>query len=109
MNVEEKKQSGWDKFMDKLVARWSLKSRWQILIILIVFSLAGQSIMYARKGLWYLFDLEPINFWYKVLIWLLVLFPMYHLCFMFWGFVLGQWKFTWWFEKKMLRRFGIKL
>lgn len=104
--MEEKEESS--SFLEKLKNRWGLKHNWEIIVILIIFSLAGQSIMLLRWLLWWLFNLEPIHFGYKVLIWILVLFPLYHVCFMFWGFVLRQWKFTWWFEKKMLSRFGFK-
>ncbi len=94
------------QIVDKLKARWGISSTWQIFIILVVFSCTGFTAVYARH---FLFDLlgvvESDPFWFKTLIWVLVIFPVYNLFLLIYGALFGQFDFFWRFFKKTIRRF----
>ncbi len=96
--------------MNKLKERWGISSNWQIVIILIVFSVTGSLASYIGKPILNYFSITPESFssfgyWtFRILI----LFVMYQILLVFFGWVFGQFKFFWNFEKKMLRRFGLK-
>ncbi|MGG8473459.1 DUF6787 family protein, partial [Rahnella sp. PAMC25617] len=49
---------------------------------------------------------EDFGFWYT-LVRLLIIFPLYQVLLVLIGFLLGQFKFFWAFEKKMLRSMGL--
>ncbi|MCH7401382.1 DUF6787 family protein [Belliella kenyensis] len=105
-----KKKDQSPTFLQKLQAKWKLKSLKQVLLVLLVFALTGFTILFIKKPI---FDLLGVSmnrggFWKTVLYFLLVL-PLYQLVLLFWGFVLGQFEFFWEKEKQFFRRiFGRK-
>ncbi|MFV8332592.1 DUF6787 family protein [Flavobacterium sp. ZT3P35] len=93
--------------MNKLKQRWGIETNFQLTIIFIVFALTGSASAWLSKpfciwlgitkgDLGYLFT--PVR--------LLLIFPIYQLLLVLIGFLFGQFKFFWAFEKKMLKRFG---
>jgi uncharacterized protein DUF6787 len=93
--------------LEKLKKKWELKSNWDLLAIIIVFSISGSSIMFVRP-LWFkvfgVTDATPT--WLKVLIWLAMVFPTYQAFLLIYGFIFGQFKFFWAKEKKMALAIG---
>lgn len=92
--------------LEKLKKRWNLSTNWDVIAVLIIFSLAGSTSVYIRRPI---FDLLEINKetmpWFQYsLVYLLVFMPAYQLLFLTWGFVWRQWDFAWAFEKKMFKR-----
>jgi hypothetical protein len=49
---------------------------------------------------------EDLGYWYTP-IRLLIIFPLYQVLLVVIGFLLGEFKFFWAFEKKMLKRMGL--
>ncbi len=95
--------------LNKLKKRWELETTWDVIVVLFVFSITGSSVVFVRKPVFVLMGIDSDTSWViKVLMWIVVVFPTYQLLFLFYGFIFGQWKFAWKFEKKMLRRFGFK-
>lgn len=91
----------------KLKQKWGIKTEFQFWVIMLIFSLAGMSTVWIRKPVFAMVGVGPETaFLWKFLLWLAVIFPAYQVMLMFWGTVLGQFRFVWWFEKKMLRRMG---
>lgn len=95
----------------KLQRHWGLSSGWQVLTVCLVFSLAGMSIMPARKWVFHMLHFDSHTaFWLKFLVWLAVVFPSYQLFLIVYGTLFGQFHFFWEKEKKMgrfvMRRFG---
>lgn len=89
----------------KLMHKWGIRTELRFWIIMAVFSLAGSSTVWIRKPVFAMMGVGPeTNFLLKFLLWLAVIFPSYQIMLMFWGTLLGQFHFVWWFEKKMLRR-----
>jgi len=96
--------------MEKLKKRWGLTSNIQVLAIIIAFSINGSFATFIAKpfmnfiGLSYN-TLSPWVFWPLRII---LVFIIYQITLPLAGFCLGQFKFFWNFEKKMLRRLGFK-
>ena len=95
--------------MEKLKERWGIESNWQIIVILIVFAVTGSTASYIGKPILDFFSISSetlgnIAYWTVRII---ILFVMYQFMLVFFGWVFGQHKFFWNFEKKMLRRLGL--
>ncbi len=89
----------------KLMEKWGIRSELRFWVIMVVFPMAGSSTVWIRKPVFAALGVGPeTNFLLKFLLWLAVIFPSYQLMLMFWGTLLGEFRFVWWFEKKMLRR-----
>ena len=94
--------------MEKLKKRWGIKSNTQILLICIVFAINGSFAALVATPVTSFFGLNP-NDMNSSLYWLLrilLIFPIYQLTLPIVGFVFGQFKFFWNFEKKFLSRIG---
>lgn len=96
--------------MKKLKERWGIDSNWQIIVIFIVFAITGSTASYIGKPILEYFNITTENlgvfgYWS---IRILSLFIMYQFLLVFFGWLFGQHKFFWNFEKKMLRRIGLK-
>ncbi|MBT8317769.1 MAG: diacylglyceryl transferase [Lutibacter sp.] len=97
--------------MEKLKQRWGLTSNFQVLLILIVFSVNGSFAAWIAKPLTESIglDYETTNPWIFWPVRILLIFFIYQLTLPLVGFVFGQFKFFWnFFTKKMLMRMGFK-
>lgn len=101
--------------MEKLKKHWGISSNWHIFVILFVFSITGSSAVYLAKPLLTMLDLgrehfSP-SFWFGGFFYyffrILLIFPIYQLLLVFFGWIFGQFEFFWNFEKKMLKRLGL--
>ena len=97
-------------FFEKLKLRWQITSNWQLIVICIVFAITGSASAFASAPLLKLLGItkELGGFIYWPLR-ILILFPIYQILLIVIGTLLGQNKFFWNFEKKMLKRFGLDL
>jgi len=101
--------------MQKLKQRWGIDSSFQIIIICIVFAITGSSSVYVAKPFLAWIGLERASFsdaflWGGLVYWTLrlaVIFPFYQILLVVFGWVFGQFRFFWNFEKKMLGRLGL--
>lgn len=96
--------------MNKLKKKWGIKSDIQIILILIVFSITGFVSMVIGKPILNLFGLEQktMSAWAFWPIRIAIIFPIYQILILIFGFLFGQFKFFWNFEKKMIKRLGMK-
>lgn len=91
-------------WMQRLQEKWSLSSHWQVAAILVIFTLAGSSVIVLRKWLFAsLGYTDQTSGWLKAITYLLFVFPTYQGLLLFYGFLLGQFNFFWSKEKKMLQ------
>lgn len=94
----------------RLKEKWQVESNLQFALILITFSITGSAAAFLRKfimaGLG--FVKEDMNPWVYYPMSILMVFLFYQIFLLIIGTLLGQFKFFWAFEKKMLSRFGIK-
>ncbi|TWO31453.1 diacylglyceryl transferase [Seonamhaeicola sediminis] len=96
--------------MNKLKQRWGIESNWQIAIIFIVFAVTGSTASYIGKPILRFLNitsesLGAFGYWF---IRILLLFIVYQFLLVLFGWLFGQYKFFWEFEKKMLKRLGLK-
>lgn len=91
-------------WIDKLKTRWKLQSAWQVILVLIVFACTGFSVMFLKAPIKSFFIEEgESNFWFSLFYWILI-FPVYNVILLFYGFLFGQFQFFWQFEKRMWKR-----
>ncbi len=93
------KSPGW---IEKLRLRWKLGSAWQVIIVLLVFACTGFTVMFLKNPILGLFggkDTPSVTIAYYLLI-----LPVYNVILLAYGFVFGQFRFFWEFEKRFLRR-----
>jgi hypothetical protein len=93
--------------MEKLKKRWGITSNIQLTIIFIVFAITGTASAWLSKPFcfWLGITKEDLGLWFTP-VRLLLIFPIYQVLLVLIGFVFGQFKFFWAFEKKMLRSMG---
>lgn len=95
--------------LEKLKARWNLKSGWQVIIVLIVFALTGTTVLLLKKPLLAAaFPDGDHPLWFSIMYYVVIL-PVYNVFLLMYGAVFGQFSFFWAFEKRFFNRvFGRK-
>lgn len=95
----------------KLKSKWHIEKRWEMVVIFIVFAITGSASARLSGPFMELLGLDRLttNPWIFWPLRLLIIFPIYQVTLVAIGWIFGQFQFFWWFEKKMLKRFGIKL
>lgn len=99
---------------ERLKERWGIHNNWQLLIILWVFAITGSASVYVAKPFLNWIGLSRDAFpeiwlggWIYWSLRILIIFPIYQILLVFFGWLFGQFRFFWGFEKKMLRRIGL--
>ena len=96
--------------MRKLKEKWGIDSNFQLVIILIVFSVTGSIAVWIAKPLLDLVGLDKTTLspWVFWPIRISIIFPIYQVLIVIIGALFGQFQFFWAFEKKMLVHLGFK-
>ena len=90
-------------FINRLKEKWGVQSVLQVLLIIAVFSLAGSTAVMLRKTFFSLIGITPHTaFWLKTVTYILFLFPTYQALLLIYSALLGQFKFFWAKERKLL-------
>ena len=90
--------------MKRLKEKWNITTNWQLTVIFIVFAITGstaakiagpvtEAVGISNNLAWYIY--WPIR--------ILMVFPLYQVFLVFFGWLFGEFKFFWNFEKKMIR------
>jgi Family of unknown function (DUF6787) len=93
-------------FLEKLKAKWGLKSLFQVVLILIVFALTGSSVLFLKPIVFKLIGFEHLTGWRGTMLYILLIFPMYQILLLCYGFLFGQFDFFWAKEKKLISLIG---
>jgi len=95
--------------MEKLKQRWGVKNNWSIIAILLVFSINGSFATLVAKPITVFLGLSPetTSAWIYWPLRILLIFPVYQATLPIVGWLFGQFKFFWAFEKKILSRLGL--
>ncbi|WP_055445848.1 DUF6787 family protein [Lacinutrix mariniflava] len=93
----------------KLENKWVVKQRWEIIRIFIVFAITGSSsLLVGRPFIKFIgITKENLNVFVYWFLYIIIGLVFYQIILVTIGYLLGQGKFFWEFEKKMLRRFGL--
>lgn len=90
--------------INRLKVRWKVASVWQVLLILLVFACTGFTVLFIKRPLFeYWFPLGDKPAWASVLYWIFIL-PVYNMFLLFYGFLFGEFRFFWNFEKRFFNR-----
>ena len=94
--------------MKELKKRWGIETNFQLTIIFIVFAITGSASAWLSKPVcfWIGITKSDLGFWFTP-VRLLLIFPLYQVLLVAIGFLFGQFKFFWAFEKKMLKGMGL--
>ena len=95
--------------MQNLKKKWGISSNLQIFLILTVFAINGSFASWVASPVTIFFGIDkelvsPIVYWPLRIA---LIFPIYQITLPLTGFLLGQFKFFWSFEKKFLSRIGL--
>jgi hypothetical protein len=90
-------------FMIKLKEKWGVKNAFQVIMILVVFSLTGSTVVYLKKGFFDFIGFDDhTSIWVKSAAYILFVLPAYQVLLLGYGTLLGQFDFFWRKEKKLL-------
>lgn len=97
-------------FFKKLENKWVVQYRWEMIRIFIVFAITGSSSVFVGRPIIKLLgitheNLNPFIYW---ILFIFISLVFYQILLVVYGWLFGQFKFFWAFEKKMLSRFGLR-
>lgn len=80
----------------------------QVIVVLIVFACTGFTVLLIKRPLTdYFTEGGQTNEWFKIVYWIMI-FPVYNLILLAYGFLFGQFEFFWAYEKRFINRFRRK-
>ncbi len=95
--------------LQRFKVKWNIKSNYQLLVILVIFSVTGSASLMVRKIVFEWIGITAdTSLWIKVPLYLLVIVPAYQVLFLVIGTLLGQFRFAWEFEKRFFSRIRFK-
>jgi hypothetical protein len=97
-------------FFKKLEKKWILDYKWEMIRVFMVFAVTGSSSLFVGRPVIKLLgitkeNLNPLLYW---ILFIIIGLIFYQILLVSFGWLFGEFKFFWEFEKKMLRRFGLK-
>jgi hypothetical protein len=92
----------------RLENKWKLTYKWEMIRVFLVFAITGTASVFVGKPIIKLLgitkeNLNPALYW---ILYIIIGFIFYQILLVCIGWLLGQFRFFWNFEKKMLRRMG---
>ena len=95
--------------MNKLKQRWGITSNWQLAVIFVVFAITGSSSVMVSKPILDFFGIakDSMPYFFYFILKIVIVLPVYQVLLVGFGFLFGQFKFFWEFEKKMLKAMGL--
>ncbi len=95
--------------MKRLKEKWGITSNFQLFIICIVFAITGSfSVLITKPVILFIFgDLDGLNPLLSWLLRILILFPIYQVVLLFFGFIFFQFNFFFKFFKKFMKFLGL--
>lgn len=93
----------------KLEKKWVVDYKWEMIRIFIVFAITGSSSVFVGRPIIKLLGInkENLNVFIYWILFILISLIFYQILLVLFGWLFGQFKFFWEFEKKMLSRFGL--
>lgn len=95
--------------MKKLKERWGVTTNWHLTVIFIVFALTGStSAKFAGPITDMIGVTKEMGGWIYWPVRILIIFPVYQVILVFFGWLFGEFSFFWQFVKRMFAIFGLK-
>ena len=92
-------------WIEKLKNRWKLDSAGHVLIVLLVFACTGFTVFFLKKPLLIWLAGERGNTYVASVLYYIFILPVYNILLLGYGFIFGQFRFFWAFEKRFMERF----
>lgn len=91
-------------WIERLKHRWKLGSAFQVIVVLVVFACTGFTVLFIKKPILnFLAGSSGDSTLASILYYIFVL-PLYNLILLAYGFIFGQFRFFWEFEKRTFGR-----
>jgi len=90
-------------WIEKLRSRWKLNSVTQVILVLVVFACTGFTVMFLKPVIHHNIFEGAHHTLFTILYYIFIL-PFYNILLLFYGFIFGQFKFFWEFEKRFFSR-----
>ena len=96
--------------INKFKLKYGIKSNYQLIIIFIIFGITGSTAAYISNPLMEFINIKKsdLNIFIYWIVRIFVITIVYQIILLAVAFVFGEFKFFWNFEKKMLKRIGLK-
>lgn len=99
-DTKNRASNGW---MARLAKRWNVSPA-RVLVILLVFACTGFTVLFLKRPIVaYFVGSGEQSLLFSILYYVLIL-PVYNLILLIYGFLFGQFKFFWEFEKRFFNR-----
>lgn len=82
------------RFFNKLKTRWGVGT-WGVIAVLLAFSLAGMSVVQVKRPILAAVTPHGAPMWMRVVLYILIVLPLYQVLLLIWGTILGQFRFFW--------------
>lgn len=92
---------GW---IERLRTRWKLKSAGQVVVVLFVFACTGFTVVFLKGPVLPLLAGEPPFSITTTILYYVLILPVYNIILLAYGFLFGQFRFFWEFEKRFVKR-----
>ena len=92
-------------WIEKLKNRWKLESAWQVFVVLLAFACTGFTILFIKKPLLHLLAGQHGDSTLASVLYYIFILPLYNVILLGYGFIFGQFRFFWEFEKRFMERF----
>ncbi|MEO7991552.1 MAG: DUF6787 family protein [Chryseolinea sp.] len=91
-------------WLERLKQRWQLHSIMQVIVVLIVFACTGFTVLFIKKPLLELLAGEEGKTTIASVLYYIFILPFYNIILLGYGFLFGQFRFFWKFEKRTAQR-----
>lgn len=91
-------------WIERLKQRWKLQSVFQVVMVLVVFACTGFTVLFIKKPVLHFLVGERGDSTLASVIYYLLILPLYNVILLAYGFLFGQFRFFWEFEKKFFNR-----
>lgn len=94
---------------ERLKKRWNITSNTQVAIILVVFAITGSVTVYLKNMFFNWIGItSETDLLLKIPVYIASVLVIYNIMLLLTGFIFGQFRFFWAFEKKFFSRFALK-
>ncbi|MFA5587985.1 MAG: DUF6787 family protein [Mariniphaga sp.] len=94
----------------RLKKKWNVKNNFQLVLILIVFSITGSASIIVKKAAFQWIGIDgDTALWLKIPLYVLIVFPAYQVLLLIIGTLFGQFRFVWEMEKKIFSLFDFRM
>ncbi len=88
----------------RLKEKWNLGNTWQVVVVLIVFACTGFTVLFLKRPILELITGSDNTSTVTTIVYYLLILPFYNILLLMYGFVFGQFRFFWNFEKRFFKR-----